>query len=903
MVKNASNIGKLNKTMLLKNTIKLKRILSFLLIIIAIQQFEASSAEAFLKIPAIFSRNMILQREKPVTVWGSTSAATSVTVLLNNESVEVLSDAQGRWEVSLNPLPVGGPYQMTIATKDTTVTFTNILSGDIYLCSGQSNMAWQFMNDQFYTEESANTDIPNLRSIRIPVKISVDSINDDVGSTYWLQTNETSAKLFSAIGFYFGRKLHQEINVPIGLIGSYWGGSTIEAWMSRDGLSEFSEFDAFLDELETGNLTVEELSARADENLRLKQEGVITDPAVPLALQHFASTTYNGMIAPFRKFAIKGVIWYHGENNVARAWQYRSLFPALIKDWRQKFNNPDMPFYYVQLPNYGLVRNYPHESQWAELREAQDKTLSTNNTEQVISIDIGDCGDLHPKNKRDVGYRLANKALKNIYNRTDINPEFPRLKFYEVVDHTIVCEFEHVGTGLKIKGGELTEFTIAGENEVFVTASANIIAPNKIELSSQFVPNPVAVRYAWSYCPIGGLVHNSNDLPLGTFRTDEWRISTQPVASNLADTIVMQTAKAVNSEITLLLAASGTGELSIDWGDGNTQTVENVSTQVSAPTTVKGVTKVNQAEIKIYTTDRSILYLTCASNELTMLDVSKASFLQYLRCNTNTLSAIELNNNKELLTLHIYRNNLTALNVANNSKLTDLQFGTNKISSLIGLEKLTAVRTLSAMTNPLGEIDVSFNPALQILNLRDCKLTKLDLSKTTNTLTTVEVFNNGHIYSNKFSACGLDSLYHSLPDRTGMTKGVIRVISSIANPLYNDGAGSNKNIANAKNWDVMTYVKETITGDGKGCAIDTGLNTFSDENGFKLHPNPVNDFFSIQIPPSLINESLTVFDFLGRKIKDVKLLTVSTEVNITDFLDGVYYLRIGNYSNKLVVQK
>lgn len=878
------------------------RKLSLLFITLIALQSHQADAKAFLRLPSIFSRDMVLQREKPVVIWGVTTGNTTVNITLNNENKVVTSEEDGKWEVAFSPLTVGGPYEMTVATTDTVVTYSNILSGDVWICSGQSNMAWQFMNDQFYEEESTNTDIPNLRTIRIPARISVDSLNPDLGDTYWLKSYLNSSRLFSAVGFYFGRKLAIETGVPIGMIGSYWGGSPIEAWMSKEGLDDFSEFKPFIEELEAGSVTAEELNIRAEENLLLKQQGIITDPAVPTATQHFPTAVYNGMIAPLVKFPVKGVIWDQGGGNAARAWQYYSLFPAMIKDWRQKFNNPEMPFYFVQLSTYGIVRDYPFDPDRAQIRDAHNNTfLTVPNTEQVVTLDVGDCNDLHPRNKRTVGYRFANLALKNLYGVQGLNPEFPRLKSYSVENGSIICEFDHVGSGLQVKGGELTEFAIAGENEIFLWATATIIAPDKIKLSSPYVPEPVALRYAWSYCPQGGLVFNSHGLPLPTFRTDSFRISTQPIDSNQSDTIVLKTAKAANSEITLLLSASGEGEVKVDWGDGNAQTIQNVSSLIGSPTTIKGVIPVNQAEIKILTQNRPIVYLNCATNELTSLDVTRAPLLQSLRCYTNKLTTIDLTNNKDLATLLIYQNSLTSLDVSNNSKLGDLQFGTNKIATLTGLNKLTVLRTLSGMSNPLKEVDVSKNPSLQFINLRNCGLKELDLSKATSALTTVEVFNSGPSNANNFDACGLDAIYRSLTDRTGMTKGVVRVIYSTSNPLFNDGAGSNKQIANNKNWEVSTYVKETLNGDGAGCP-NTGFNNISLKENIKLIPNPTRDKVKIQVPETQLDEKLSFHDVLGKKIKEIIVNTTLIEVNIGNFKSGLYLIRSGNYASVLMVQ-
>lgn len=870
---------------------------------------KTTAEKAFLKIPAIFSRNMVFQREKPVVVYGQSAVGAQVNVVLNQVQKSTTADSNGKWKIVYDPLAVGGPYQMTVSTVDTSITYPNILSGDVWLCGGQSNMAMQLVGDQFMRDEMSVAKIPNLRLIRMPLQASGDLNNTQTGNTYWLESDSVSAKLFSAIGYYFGKRMHQETNVPVGMIAVAWGGSTVESWISRQALAPFDDFKPFLEELDTSIISVEELNRRAAVELQRRNDAIAagkspeTDPYTPFALQHFPTVSFNGNINPIKDFQVKGVIWYQGEGNVSRAWQYRSLFPVLINDWRAKLNNPEMPFYFVQLPNYGLVRDYPSVSQWAELRESQEKALALPNTGMVVTIDIGACDNLHPTNKRDVGYRLSNIALKNLYGRTEINSEFPRLKSYTVQGSSIICEFDNVGTGLKVMGGTVTEFSIAGENKGFYNATATIIAPNKIQIQSASVPNPVAVRYAWSNCPVNGLFYSSYDLPLTPFRTDDWLLSTQPLPPTTNDEyITMKTSKASNSEITLSIVAGGSGTVSIDWGNGVYQSVEPVSASVSAPTVVKGNTLADQAVIKIFCDNKYLTYLTCEKNELTKLDVSQAKSLQYLRCPTNKLDSIDITKNTELLLFYCSYNNITALDVSNNVKITDLQIGTNKISKLTGLQNLSLLRILATMSNPLNSLDVSANMSLQTLNARNSGLTKLDVSANA-ALTTVEVFNGGATYKNVFTACGLDSLYRSLPDRTGKTAGTIRVISTIASPLYNDGAGSNKSIAIAKNWSVTSYTKEVLSGDGGVCHA-SGLNENRDflTANVKLIPNPAKGDVNIEVHQNMLDKELIIMDLTGRIILKQLVRNLRTRVDISAFLSGIYFVKIGNYTHKLSVK-
>lgn len=492
-------------------------------------------ANTQLKLPGIFSNDMVIQREKPVTVWGTTVPRQKVTVQLHEQKKSVKADAYGNWRVRLKPLPVGGPYEMIVSTPETSVKYKNILSGDVWFCSGQSNMEFQLQYEQNADSEIPVSANPNIRMIRIPHNVSTIASNKEFGRTYWLPCNPSSSKLFSAVGYYFGKKIQAETNVPIGLIGSYWGGSAVESWMSKEALEAFPVFDPQLKEIEEGKISIQDMKKRfeTETNRRLavikEKKNPNTVPYTPYAFQHYPSFTFNGMVSPFTDFAIKGVIWYQAENNASRAHQYADLFKAMINDWRKQWKDAKLPFYFVQLPNYGLVRNIPYVSQWAELRESQTKALKLPNTGMAVTIDVGGCKDLHPKNKLDVGNRLASIALNQTYGEKDIAFRSPMIKSFTIKDNTIICEFDYVGSGLQIIGGELTEFCIAGENKRFYNATAKIITPNQVEISAPEVKNPVAVRYAWSNCPVNGLLFNSDNLPASPFRTDDWQISTQGV--------------------------------------------------------------------------------------------------------------------------------------------------------------------------------------------------------------------------------------------------------------------------------------------------------------------------------------------------------------------------------------
>lgn len=500
----------------------------------SIHNFSFVPRNSKLNLSPLFTNHMVIQREKPVLIWGTTSPNNQVSVTLDKTKKSVSAKPNGYWEVKFKPLPVGGPYEMEISTNDTIVKIVNILSGDVWFCSGQSNMQFQLRYDKYVDEEAPNATNPNIRMLRIPHNVSLIDNNQVIGETKWLECNPTNAKLFSAVGYYFGKKVQTETQIPIGLIGSYWGGSAIESWTSKNAISKFPVFNIQLKRLYAGDISISELKkgldAETERRLEVikQKENPNTKPYTPYALQHVPSLTYNGMVAPFTKFPIKGVIWYQAEANASRAHQYASLFQALIKDWRKQWKNSKMPFYFVQIPNYGVARKVPSKSQWAELRESQTKALKLKNTGMAVTIDVGEV-DLHPKDKRTVGNRLAIIALNRDYKK-NVAYQSPMFKSYRKTSRgSIICEFSNVGTGLQIKGGEVTEFTIAGENKKFYNAKIKLIGKNAIEVSAPQVKNPVSVRYAWSNFPTNGLLYNSDNLPLSPFRTDEWPETTYGV--------------------------------------------------------------------------------------------------------------------------------------------------------------------------------------------------------------------------------------------------------------------------------------------------------------------------------------------------------------------------------------
>jgi len=452
----------------------------------------------------MFNDNMVLQRGVRAPVWGWTTPGSTVKITFNGRSVKAKADDTGKWLAHVGPLGAGGPYTLTIAGTQT-VTFNNILMGDVWICSGQSNMEFGIGNANNAQQEIAGANYPQIRLFTVAKKIAF--VPQTTLSGHWDVCTPDTVKAggwngFSAVGYFFGRDLYDKLHVPIGLIHTSWGGTIAEAWTSPEALNALSDF--------------------TDRVSEVRQKG--QDPAQvanPGNNPNISTVLYNGMIAPIVPYAIKGAIWYQGESNAGRAFQYRSLLPTMIKDWRARFEVGDFPFYIVQLANFTPVKSDPGDSDWAELREAQLLTAETlPNTWLAVTTDIGDAADIHPKDKQDVGKRLALASLARDYG---VKGEYtgPVYKSMEKVMGGIRLTFEHVGAGLVAKdGGTLQGFAIAGDDKKWVWADAKIMK-NSIIVSSPKVQKPVAVRYAWANNPVANL-YNKEGLPATPFRTDDW---------------------------------------------------------------------------------------------------------------------------------------------------------------------------------------------------------------------------------------------------------------------------------------------------------------------------------------------------------------------------------------------
>ena len=462
----------------------------------------AATASAEVRMPALFGDGMVLQQEKPVPVWGWTDANGKVTVTFAGQEKSATANEKGKWLLKLDPLKTSKtPATMTVAAGDDSVTIENIVVGEVWLCSGQSNMEWT-VGGCNAPDDVAAANYPLIRTIKVPHKASAEPLDDFNGS--WTACDPKTVVSFTAVGYFFARAIHEELGVPIGLVNSSWGGTRVEPWTRRCGFA-----------------AVPELKELANKTYTAKSH---QEPTV----------LFKGMINPLVPLAIRGAIWYQGEANGGEGVSYYHKKQALIGGWRSRWGQGDFPFYFVQLANFRTSPDDPKGGDgWARLREAQLHTLNVPNTGMAVIIDVGEAGDIHPKNKQDVGKRLALWALAKDYGKQDLVHSGPLQKATKVEGDKIRISFDHVGSGLiagkkegrgpvrEVKDGELKWFAIADAEQKWHWAKA-VIDGDTVVVSSEEVKAPVAVRYAFTMNPEGCNLYNKEGLPASPFRTDQW---------------------------------------------------------------------------------------------------------------------------------------------------------------------------------------------------------------------------------------------------------------------------------------------------------------------------------------------------------------------------------------------
>jgi len=483
---------------------------------------------------------MVLQQKLADPIWGWDKPGTKVTVSFAGKQYTATAGSDGKWIVKLDPMPANATPQTMSITGSDKRELRDILIGEVWLCSGQSNMGFRLAQDWNGDLESDVSNFPNLRLITVP-NVGTQKLQNDFKGQWEASTPETAAK-FTAVGLLYGRTLHQILNVPVGLINNAWGGSAAEAWVRRSELEKDLHFKRLMEEtvkLEARNSSEAEKQKYQEDLAKWKvaveqaKAQNAKPPAQPRSPEQWMTgnqrpgNIFNGVLNPTIGYGIKGAIWYQGESNARQAYEYNYLFPFMISQWRKEWGQGDFPFYWVQLTNFQPRKTQPSESAWAELREAQTKTMKLPNTGQAVIIDLGEGKDIHPRNKRDVAARLVRWPLVMDYGMKlpYRSPEFQSVAFdSSKALVTLDCH----GSSLRPFGvDEVQGFTLCGADGIWHWAQGKVIGKDQVELTSAEVPSPTFVRYAWADNPDCNLF-SMDGLPVTPFRTDNFPMSTDP---------------------------------------------------------------------------------------------------------------------------------------------------------------------------------------------------------------------------------------------------------------------------------------------------------------------------------------------------------------------------------------
>jgi sialate O-acetylesterase len=492
--------------------------------------FLPAAARADVRPNTLCTEGMVLQQNEKTHIWGTADKGETVAVTFRDKTAQTTANDQGKWSVTIEPGAAGGPFEMTIQGKNK-IAYKNVLVGEVWVCSGQSNMEWSVGGCNAGDKESATHEPhnANLRMFTVGKATTTTPQTDVKGS--WVEADPKTVFGFSACGYFFGRDLQKALKVPVGLIHTSWGGTRAEAWTRK--------------ELLDGNPLFAAEHPNFKKALDTYEQNKGNDPKAKNPINaNSPSVLYNAMIAPILPYTIKGAIWYQGESNAGAAAKYRTLFPMMIENWRKDWGIGDFPFYFVQLAPFLSVAKTPGESNWAELREAQTMTLGLKNTGMAVIVDYGNEYDIHPTPKQPVGERLSLNARALTYGEK-IEYSGPMYKSMKVAGDKAILMFDHTGGGLvakklvptlerEPKGGgakqaawrvdpnatnpDLIGFAICGKDKVFHNAKA-VIQGNEVVVSNPDVAEPVAVRYGWANHPLCGLF-NREGLPASPFRTD-----------------------------------------------------------------------------------------------------------------------------------------------------------------------------------------------------------------------------------------------------------------------------------------------------------------------------------------------------------------------------------------------
>lgn len=503
---------------------------SALLISLLLLCFLNTTADV--RLPDVIGSSMVLQQKQTIPIWGTAEPGESVTVTFGGQKKTVVAGADGKWRIELAKFQASStPQTMTIAGRNT-IELKDILIGEVWLLAGQSNMQLRLQETDNGEAVRAAANHPNIRLFNVSREVAFKRREGKLGE--WSACTPDSVKEFSAAGYYFGVELERALKVPIGLINSSYGGSQAEAWTPVEYLNASPDLKPTVERTKIWNEERLRVRVAYDEAIKkwredtekVKASGArpSPSPSVPDALREYriASSIYDRMIEPLIPIAIRGAVWYQGESNEARAEQYGILLPVMIRAWRERWAAADFPFGIVQLPNYRQPKPEPEESAWSFIREAQRRTaLYTKNAGLIVTIDIGMSSDIHPKNKIDVGKRMALWALRDVYSHKVATA--PVVIGADVKNGKVILTFDDVGSGLRIKSGDkLEEFAVAGDDKKWHWAEARILGKNRVEVFSPNVSDPKAVRYAFNSNPRNPNLTNDSGLPVSPFRTDDW---------------------------------------------------------------------------------------------------------------------------------------------------------------------------------------------------------------------------------------------------------------------------------------------------------------------------------------------------------------------------------------------
>ena len=515
-----------------------------ILLLLAASLTAAPSLLAELKLPAIIGNHMVLQQKHSNPIWGWDTPGAKIAISFAGQNYSATAANDGKWTVNLAPLPASFTPQTLSIAGSNRVEIEDVLIGEVWMCSGQSNMQFVLADDWNGQLETAATNFPAMRLIQAPLVGTQDLQNDyrrspNESRGQWRSATPASAMRFSAVGFFFGRYIHQILNVPVGLIDNSWGGSSAEAWVRRETLEQDPRFKILMDttkkresELMSNKGTADFDKAMADWKIasakaRDEKTAPPRQPDNFLVGQHRPGNIFAGVMNPTLGYGMKGVIWYQGETNAGRAYEYKSLFPFLIEQWRKEQRQGDFSFYWVQLADFNAEKPGPGDSSWAELREAQTQSMRTPNTGQAVIVDLGEGKDIHPKNKHDVAARLVRWALVKDYGMK-MAYRSPEFKSLSISGNKAAITLDMFGSSLRaFDVADARGFAVCGADKVWHWAKGKVTGKDAVEVWSDEVAAPIAVRYAWADNPVFNLFSNEG-LPVTPFRTDDFKMITEP---------------------------------------------------------------------------------------------------------------------------------------------------------------------------------------------------------------------------------------------------------------------------------------------------------------------------------------------------------------------------------------